>query len=84
MIYYPSRVDGHFLYGLLNTKILGRRFTSEAKEKGNKIVTKQDWNPLLCIVEEPSFLEQLDARGYDLSTLKISIKKKKEDEANKV
>ena len=76
MIYYPSKKDGNFMYGLLSTKIMASRFTDEAKKDGNRIVTNQDWNPLLCIVQEPSFLEQLDTRGYDLSTLKISIRKK--------
>ena len=33
----------------------------------------------MCIIEEPSFLKQLDARGYDLSTLKISIRKKEQN-----
>lgn len=76
MIHYPSKPDGHFMWGLLSSKTMSSRFTDQAKRDGDKIVTKQDWNNNLCIIEEGSFLDQLDARGYDLSTLKISIKKK--------
>jgi hypothetical protein len=31
----------------------------------------------LGVAYEPSFLEELEARGYDITTLKISIEKKK-------
>jgi hypothetical protein len=32
--------------------------------------------PTMEVVYEPSFLEELEARGYDISTLRFSIQKK--------
>jgi hypothetical protein len=38
--------------------------------------TDKEWDTPFPHVWEPSFLDELDARGYDLTTLKFSIKKK--------
>jgi len=40
---------------------------------------RMDWG-LGHTVHDPSFLEELEARGYDLTTLKFSIKKKQSPE----
>ena len=56
-----TKCDSHLLYGVLSMKQL-------------EVVTTSDF----CRhrYAEKSFLEELDARGYDLTTLKFSIKLK--------
>lgn len=39
-------------------------------------VTDKEWDTPFPHVYQPSFLDELEARGYDLTTLKFTIRKK--------
>lgn len=82
MIHYPCGSDGHFLNNLLNGLRLSPYSKTDAerlKKGGNKMNFWCDsYNQYLGIYEIETFIEALDKRGYDLKTLKFSIKKKKE------
>ena len=59
--YFPSSPDGH----LLNTILSGERCHPNTKSPG---WLGYEWGP--------SFLQELEDRGYDITTLKFSIRKK--------
>ena len=60
---YPeSRADGNLLLTYMGSK----RTTVKFGPSG------------IIYTEDPSLLEELDRRGYDLTTIKFSIEKKKE------
>jgi len=74
IVYYPDSPDGHLMHDMLNSRRLRSGFTKNHSK--NKRITIQDWNANLCIYEDKSFLEELESRGYDLKTLKISVRKR--------
>ena len=75
MVYYPSSATGHMIWGMLNEKRLRSGMRSDHVHK-HTILATQNWNEHFIIYEDKSFLEELEDRGYDIKTLKISIRKK--------
>jgi hypothetical protein len=61
LIYSPCRPDGHLLWGTIGGKVC----SPDTKTPG--------WKGHIW---EPSLIEELEKRGYDITTLKFSIKKK--------
>jgi hypothetical protein len=76
MIHYPNKPDGCWLHDMLNTKRLRSGSTKDYTYAER--ITIQDWNTNLCIYEGKSFLQELEERGYDVKTLKISVRRKEE------
>lgn len=60
-----SKRDGNLLHYMLASKRQRMIYGEEQKLKGGANVTF-----------DPSFIEELEARGYDLTTFKFSIQKK--------
>lgn len=61
-----EKADARLLHSVMTTKQCRPAWPSD-----------KEWNTPFPHVYEQSFLEELEARGYDLKTLKFSIKKKK-------
>ena len=61
-------------------QLLGKRLEVLTKETG-KTFLKQFYevkdNPYMAIFESEDFRKEMERRGYDLSALRFSIKKKK-------
>lgn len=79
MVYYPSGPDGHYIHGAFFGRRLG---IGAGGEPTRPVVGHYTGLPNILIIEELGLKEELEARGYDLTTLKFSIKKKKRDTSN--
>lgn len=75
MIHYPKSCDGHLMHCFLSRPIYWLLYSEPNTESGESLVTKVPGHGNL--ISARSIKDELEARGYDLSTLKISIKKKK-------
>lgn len=78
VVYYPdSKATG----GYILDHLLGRRLEMLLRESGKQFklqeVTGVTWNPYMALFEKEDFRQEMERRGYDLTTLKFSIKKKK-------
>jgi hypothetical protein len=74
MICFPSKPSGHLLHQFLSNKaLLVLPKTSGADMK--KLYEVKE-NPYMAVFEDKSFLQELEHRGYDLTTLRFSIDKK--------
>lgn len=60
-----ARADAHLLNLVFATKRCRPAWPSD-----------KEWNTPFPHVWEPSFIDELEARGYDITTLKFSIQKK--------
>lgn len=74
MIYYPNGASGHLLHQVLSTP----KLWVLPKDSGGDMkplygITE---NPYLAVFEDKSFLQELESRGYDLTTFRFSIRKK--------
>jgi hypothetical protein len=68
VVRYPSKPDGGFVLHHILGNILEYRHPSMSDNRGG------------LPYETTNFKEELERRGYDLSTLRFSIEKKKTDE----
>lgn len=59
LIHYPSSPDGHLCYG---------HFCCDRPKSRYRITDPMD-------AFDPSFVDELRARGYDVTTLKFSVKR---------
>lgn len=69
VIRYPRRPDGHLAYGIF----CADRMRSNPGWKNRLGESPWDF--------DPSFVKELEARGYDLTTLQFSVRLKKQEEA---
>lgn len=75
MIHYPSSPDGHLMHCFLTRNIYWLLYSDADKENGEELVARvPGYGNLL---KTRSMKDELEARGYDITTLKFSIKKKK-------
>jgi hypothetical protein len=62
LISYPRSADGHLVHAVLGAKRMDADYSGPGSTR---------------IVFEPSFTAELEARGYDLTTLKFEVRLKK-------
>jgi 5-bromo-4-chloroindolyl phosphate hydrolysis protein len=68
-------VASNFLFGTHLDSMLD----STVEYLGLKKVCKRGDNPNIWIVEEKNLIKELEERGYDITTLKFSVRKKRQD-----
>lgn len=76
MICYPSKASGALLHHVLSGNAM--RVLPKSSGEGLTELWEIKDNPLMAVFRDKSFLEELEERGYDLTTLRFSIKKKAE------
>lgn len=72
MIHYPRKCDGHLLHYLVSVKSPSIDF--------DRLSESPKGSGLFAIKYNKSFLEELEDRGYDVKTLKISCKLKEQQD----
>lgn len=73
MVDYPSKSDGGWIFN----QILGKHTINLPKETGQNLKLKElaecKHNQFLAVFEMADFIEELERRGYDKTTLKFEV-----------
>lgn len=71
-----DKTDGIYLHYALSRKRTETRLSQPVTEDGERLIGEvQDGGLRLTVIESRSILDELKARGYDLTTLRITIRK---------
>lgn len=74
VVFNPEKTTGHVVYGFLNMPQL---WILPESSGGNMIELERiEDRPYMRVFKGKSFAQELKDRGYDITTLKITVKKK--------
>lgn len=74
VIYYPRKADGHLAHQFISRKNLEILIKDTVNYGDMKERYSLVENPYLKVFETLSIVDQLKNRGYDITTLKFSVK----------
>ncbi len=71
-----GRLDGEYDFLVLYGNDVPRCDRALVMQSFTSKVLRQDWKNNGAVIFEDSFIEELDKRGYDTTTIKFSIERK--------